>query len=229
MEAGIMEPGQIMHIVVTVVAIVSAACAALLCDVLRTDNARLRQANLALLAQRQEQQRRTELDLDPSKPRSRKASKLARSPGPGKPTLDAPVIEAQEVRPIGESPPRRVRIASCDRPVPLADVRRPEEINSLGGPGDRGGTLEEARALARHLLIAVAHNGRSRSTFPIVNDGFPTTSQLQPGPVCSDAVLNCDSPGDNPRRNWSVLLKSPGDRTFSGQLSTFSHADQPDR
>jgi hypothetical protein len=59
-----MDTGNFIHILITVVGIIGAAAVALVCDMLKTNNERLRQANLELEVRREEEQRRTELALD---------------------------------------------------------------------------------------------------------------------------------------------------------------------
>jgi hypothetical protein len=59
-----METGQVLHIIVTVAALLGAAAVALVCDMLKTNNERLRQINMELRIRREEEQRRTEMALE---------------------------------------------------------------------------------------------------------------------------------------------------------------------
>lgn len=58
-----MEPAQILQIIVTIVVILGAAAVALVCDMLKSNNERLRQENAELQVRREEERRRADLAL----------------------------------------------------------------------------------------------------------------------------------------------------------------------
>ena len=197
-----MEPGQIIHIVVTVVAILSAAAAALLCDALRTENARLRRANLELLAKWHHQLRRAELRRD----RSREPEKLIGVTSTQE-RYPSGIPLAARGRSNGDSTRRTARraLAGADR---YGD-RQQQESRIGGGFGDLGGTLQEAREVAKHLLTATARNGFSKTAAPLLNEVAAGNDEPQTGSAWAGASSG-GSTAPTTRRNWGVLLKTQG-------------------
>ncbi|MBS1875887.1 MAG: hypothetical protein JSU00_21915 [Acidobacteria bacterium] len=59
-----MDTGQILQIIITVVVLIGVAAVALVCDILKTSNERLRRINLELRVRRDEEKRRTALALE---------------------------------------------------------------------------------------------------------------------------------------------------------------------
>jgi hypothetical protein len=184
-----METGQILHIVITAIAIIGAGAVALVCDMLKTNNERLRQANMELRVRREEEQRRTELALEqlrrmteltaeralpPASPSSLPKSSEQRRP--------APLLAETAAR---EQAPRRARRLAAGGPA------LPAETASVARD-HVGETLEEARAVARNLMTA---NGER-----------------------SGAVRNSSAPGIPARKNWEMLLKNAGSRRSAATI-----------
>lgn len=59
-----MDTGNFIHVLITIVGIIGACAVALVCDMLKTNNERLREANLELQVRREEEQRRADLALE---------------------------------------------------------------------------------------------------------------------------------------------------------------------
>ncbi len=187
-----MEPGQIVHIAVTVVAILSAAAAALLCDLLRTENVRLRRTNIALLADRKEHQRRLGLERGRGSATVEVVASITSS-------LPLSIEGGNAEREAGVT--RRVRIAS-EQGVGLLNGRVSNGVRDAGGFTERGQTLEEARELARNLLAATARNGRAKAANGSSAGDPERANSSQEG--VEERVFR--------RRNWGVLLKPPGEQ-----------------
>lgn len=97
---------QLVRIVVSSVAIVGASAIALVCDLLNADNERLRQANLELEVRREEEQRRTELALNPLNRMSQVSAAPSLAHRPPRATADAAPV-ANPARDCPEPNPRR--------------------------------------------------------------------------------------------------------------------------
>lgn len=125
-----METGNFIHVLITVIGIIGAAAVALVCDMLKTNNERLREANLELQIRREEEQRRADQALDHIKRIAPLAGERA-LPGPAR-TLAA-----------GESAPQ---VALAEAPgaagqagatMPEARVLAREFLATLAGGEDR--------------------------------------------------------------------------------------------
>ncbi len=129
-----METGQVLQIVLTVVIIIGAGAVALICDLLKTNNERLRDANTELRVRREEERRRGDMALEQLAQLTLVAANRA---------LPPPSTAALE-----EGPPANGRRREPRR------IEPPEFEQSAAEFPDRkpGETLAEARALARNLL-----------------------------------------------------------------------------
>ena len=150
-----METGQVVQIVVTVVVIIGAGAVALICDLLKTNNERLRDANTELRVRREEERRRAELALEQLAQLTLATANRALLPAPAPPEEFAPVADRRRH-------PRR--------------IESPEFADSAEAAPDckPGETLAEARALARDL-IASRTGPSQRSTV--------TVEEPAPGPA----------------------------------------------
>jgi hypothetical protein len=184
-----METGQIIHIVITAMAILGAGAVALVCDMLKTNNERLRQANMELRLRREEEQRRTEQAVEQL--RQLTGLTIQQALPPAAPLTLPETAGGRPATPLladpasPEAPPRRHRRLE-GKTAPLLP-----QIAGLSGD-HVGKTLEEARAVARNLLQANAAGG--------------------PAPRASgddgEAARNNRASATPARRNWDLLLKN---------------------
>lgn len=102
-----MDTGQILHIIVTVIAILGAAAVALVCDILKSSNERLRQTNLELEIRRGEERRRTQMALE----------QLQRVQATAERALAVASASRAELPPAPESPARRTPLLAALAPA----------------------------------------------------------------------------------------------------------------
>lgn len=214
-----MDNGNFIHIIITVVAIIGAGAVALVCDMLKTNNERLRQENLELQVRREEEQRRAELAIDQLK---------RLTPPMGDLSLPAPAPAALTA---GSALPEAPNQVAVSRPAlhhhgPAAALREVMAASGRTLDGQQpGATLDEARKLARDFLSAIAaKEGHEKMDGPIGaqaasppaatrhaeqrSEGSSTTFH----PVAVSAEPTALS-SRQPRKNWDQLLKGGVKRT----------------
>lgn len=193
-----MDTGNFLHIIVTVIAILGAAAVALVCDMLKTNNERLREANLELSVRREEEQRRADFAVDQLR---RLTPAFA----------ERPLALAEPGASTALALPARTGIS-----ISQAMIQRepPEQLSSAleqaihppqSYPAHPEATLDEARRLAKDFLAALASKERQdRSPGSRRSEGRGETRNVQPVPasVPETAVARVS------RRNWEQLLKS---------------------
>lgn len=173
-----MEPAQVIHIVITVVALIGAGAVALVCDMLKTNNERLRQSNMELRIRREEEQRRTEMALEQLRQLSESMAARAL------PAVEQAPLPALPPPP----PPRRTRGLAAGRSSAAASA----------DPPYAGATIEEARALARNLLTVNFSGGPGVFASRGERSVFAAASTQSNG--LAEAA--------RPRKNWAMLLKT---------------------
>lgn len=206
-----MDSGNFINIIITIIAILGAGAVALVVDILKTNNERLREANVELRIRREEEQRRTELALDQLKRLS--------------PAAAGRVLAAAETTGY-ESPP-----AAAERILALSGAVSDESASTSAAeapspePEQVGVTMAEARVLAREFLAAkehasngdlVAHPAAPNAPPPaetaVARQSHPPAPQDRAADHTAPAPVTSTPESRPPRKNWDQLLKG-GRRT----------------